>query len=328
MAKKERLIELLQEKRTALITRAVTKGLDPNVPMKDSGVEWLGEIPAHWEIGALRRAVSFLTDYEANGSFAATKESVVLDVGEPFAWYVRATDLENERHGFALENRYCDELSYRFLAKTKLLGGELLVTKRGEIGKSYVMPHIRIPATLAPNLYLIRLTEKLAPRFAHLWFESSYGRAELILADKSTTIGALYKDDVKDVLIPFPPRDEQDAIVSAIETSIREIEDLASKVHNAIDRLKELRTALISAAVTGKIDVREEVGMSPEVSERSFEATIEDALLQGGPNGQAQWATAVHETPPPYGEYIAGGLPEAPAGGLRPLALPDPARRD
>jgi hypothetical protein len=123
VAKKERLIALLQEKRAALITHAVTKGLSsigsgqatPNVPMKESGVEWLGEIPAHWEVKRLRLGIEFLTDFEANGSFADIRDNTATDQGEPFAWYVRATDLENERYGFGEGNRYCDKATFEFL---------------------------------------------------------------------------------------------------------------------------------------------------------------------------------------------------------------------
>jgi type I restriction enzyme S subunit len=115
----------------------------------DSGVEWLGEIPEHWLLLPFRRGIEFLTDFEANGSFSDLKGKVLLDVGNPFAWYARATDLENGRIGINYSNRYCDYDTYNFLSKTKLFGGELLVAKRGEIGKVYVLPQINCPATLA-----------------------------------------------------------------------------------------------------------------------------------------------------------------------------------
>ena len=190
VAEQQRLIELLQEKRQAVISHAVTKGLDPMVPMTDSGVEWLGKVPEHWKVLPLRRSIEFLTDYEANGSFADTKANVVIDEGEPHAWYVRTTDLEQRRTGLVEGNRFCNEKSYNWLQKTALFGGELLVAKRGEIGKVYVMPEANCKATLAPNLYLIRLNPRLQPKYAWFWFSVDPGRAELILADKSTTIGA------------------------------------------------------------------------------------------------------------------------------------------
>lgn len=253
--KKQRQIDLLQEQRTALINHAVTKGLNPNVKMKDSGVEWLGEIPSHWNLLHLRRGVEFLTDFEANGSFATIKDNVEVDVGEPYAWYVRATDLENERFGIVEGNRYCSEETYQFLTKTELFGGELLVTKRGEIGKAYLMPNIDVPATLAPNLYLVRLNEKLHPPFAYYWFTSA-GNSELVLADKSTTIGALYKEDVKNCRCLFPPIDEQIEIAKYLNKVKQEFRGVIERINLQIELIKEYRTALISEAVTGKIDVR------------------------------------------------------------------------
>jgi type I restriction enzyme, S subunit len=255
IARKQRQIELLREQRTALINQAVTKGLNPDAPMKDSGVEWLGEIPSHWRIYHFRRGIEFLTDFEANGSFASIRDNVEVDIGEPFAWYVRATDLENERFGISEGNRYCNKETYLFLKKTKLFGGELLVAKRGEIGKAYLMPKINSPATLGPNLYLIRLKEKLNSSYAYYWFTSA-GNSELVLANKSTTIGALYKDDIKHCLTLFPPIDEQNAIADYIYEKIKEYRLIIDKIKLQISLLHEYRTELISAAVTGKIDLR------------------------------------------------------------------------
>jgi type I restriction enzyme S subunit len=253
--KKERLVELLQEKRQALITQAVTKGLDPAVPMKDSGVEWLGNVPAHWKLLPLRRAISFLTDYEANGSFADTKDNVNLDKGVPYAWYVRATDLENERWGLVDSNRHCDRHSYEFLRKTKLFGGELLVAKRGEIGKVYLMPRVECPATLAPNLYLVRLNTRILPEWACTWFRSEIGGAQLVLANRSTTIGALYKDDLRDCLCLMPPAHEQQEILRCLAEQLRPIDVASIGLLSSVDLLREYRQAVITAAVTGRLDI-------------------------------------------------------------------------
>jgi len=252
----QRLIELLKEKRQAVISHAVTKGLDPTVPMKDSGVEWLGEVPAHWEVLQFRRGFTFLTDYEANGSFAATKEMVNLDEGEPYAWFVRATDLENGRIGLIQGNRYCDETSYQFLSKTKLDGGELLIAKRGEIGKVYQLPELSCRATLAPNLYSIKLSKKIITQFAFYWFSSGFGRPQLELANKSTTIGALYKDDVRALICIFPPVSEQHEITKRVDEQVRHVDLMIAEAEKIISLSSERRSALISAAVTGKIDVR------------------------------------------------------------------------
>ena len=223
---------------------------------KDSGVEWLGEVPEHWEVGPLRRSIEFLTDYEANGSFADTKENVAIDTGEPYAWYVRATDLEQRRFGLVEGNRFCDQATFNWLTKTSLRGGELLVAKRGEIGKVYVMPTYGGNATLAPNLYLIRLKQNLQPRYAWYWFSVDPGKAELVLADKSTTIGALYKDDVKSCFVATPSTAEQTRIVEFLDRETGKIDELVAEQQRLMELLKEKRQAVISHAVTKGLNPR------------------------------------------------------------------------
>ncbi len=270
IAEKEKLIKLLEEKRQAVITEAVTKGLDPNVKMKESGVEWIGTIPEHWEVFKFKRGIKFLTDFEANGSFKDTKDNVVLDQGVPYAWYLRSTDLENRRFGIVEGNRYCNRGTYNFLNKTKLFGGELLITKRGEIGKVFLTPKLDCFATLAPNLYLIRLNDILDSNFAYYWFISRLGKSELVNANKSTTIGALYKDDIKESLFLFPSIDEQHKIADYLSIVTQDIESCASDIKYQIDKLKEYRQSLIYEAVTGKIDVRE---MESELKEEEVSSS-------------------------------------------------------
>lgn len=221
---------------------------------KDSGKEWLGEVPEHWKILPMRRGILFLTDYEANGSFADTKKAVKLDEGEPYAWYVRATDLEHSRHGIVEGNRFCNKGTYDFLRKTSLNGNELLVAKRGEIGKVYLMPETEYLATLAPNLYLLKLNESLKPNFAHYWLLSDLGRHQLEIANKSTTIGALYKDDVREVLCVFPPSYEQSNITRFLDHETARIDTLIAEQQRLIELLKEKRQAVISHAVTKGLD--------------------------------------------------------------------------
>jgi len=217
---------------------------------KDSGVEWLRDIPKSWFIGDFRRGIDFLTDFEANGSFADVKANVDLDSEEKFAWYVRATDLQNLRFGMVDGNRTIDSKAYSFLNKTTLYGGELLVAKRGEIGKVYLMPKVSSKATLAPNLYLIRLNNLLNPKYTFFWFLSLYGKPQLELADKSTTIGALYKDDVKACQMLYPSYKEQTAIANFLDYETAKIDNLIAKQEMLIELLKEKRQAVISHAVT------------------------------------------------------------------------------
>ena len=255
--KKEQLVEKLKGQRQAIINEAVTKGLNPNIPMKDSGIECLGEIPEHWEVNFIKRGVDLLTDYEANGSFDSIKNNVIFTDETGYAWYVRATDLENNFISDENLVRWVDENSYNFLEKTKLFGGELLVAKRGEIGKVYLMPKVTVKATLAPNLYLVRLNEKLDAQFVWYFFESELGKSQLKLKDRSTTMGALYKDDFKEIPIVFPPFEEQVEIKNNLNIISEKYNNVTESVSLSIDKLKLYRQSFISEAVTDKIDVRD-----------------------------------------------------------------------
>ncbi len=181
-------------------------------------------------------------------------KNISVDIGEPYAWFVRMTDFENSRIGFVDGNRYCDEKTYNFLKKSKLFGNELLFSKRGEIGKVYVMPKLKIASTLGPNLYLILLNDLLIPSFALYFFSSFYGQIQLNNANKSTTLGALYKEDVKNFICVYPPLPEQHAIAAFLDRETARIDALIEKKERQIELLQEKRVALISHAVTKGLD--------------------------------------------------------------------------
>ncbi len=227
--------------------------LKPYPTYKNSGVPWLGDVPEHWEVRTLRRGIAFLTDFEANGSFANLKAHVFVAGNDGYAWYVRSTDLANNRVDRDPGNNFCNESTYRYLTKTRLTGGELLVTKRGEIGKVYVMPIPAVPATLGPNQYLIRLNGLLDPVYAFQFMRSA-GQTQLKALDKSTTIGALYKDDIKDYVLPFPPLNEQAAIVHFLNHVDRRIRRYVRGKQKLIKLLQEQKQAIIHRAVTRGLD--------------------------------------------------------------------------
>lgn len=170
-----------------------------------------------WEEKKLNYYLDLLTDFEANGSFADVKENVNVFDEPNFAWYVRATDLEKKSD--LLSVKYVDEQSYNFLNKTRLQGGELLITKRGEIGKVYIyIPFKNLPATVAPNMYLLKLNEKAEPKFFYYHFVNNHGNQSLKKLNASSTIGALYKDDVKNIILFAPSHKEQQKIASCLSS--------------------------------------------------------------------------------------------------------------
>lgn len=258
ITKREKQIELLEEMKSAIISHAVSKGLNPEAQMKDSGIEWIKTVPHSWETRRVKNVITLLTDYDANGSFADIAKNVKVNVGEPYAWMVRATDLANKRYGIVDDNNYCNKETYDFLSKSSLEAGDILIAKRGDIGKSYEVPKCDCPMTLAPNTYLLKTNKKvISNRFFHYFFMSDYGKEQLSINNKSTTIGAIYKDDVKNLKILLPPMDEQQAIASYLDSETSKIDTRIAKRRKQIELLQEYKQALITAAVTGKIDVRE-----------------------------------------------------------------------
>ena len=237
VAKKERLIELLQEKRTALITRAVTKGLDPAVPMKDSGVEWLGKIPAHWEVKRIRDLMTLVNGFPFDSEHFARGEGVPL---------VRIRDL------YATET----EVNYTgpIVEEAWIETGDVIIGMDGDFN----VARWRGPRAL--------LNQRMCCLRAHPGTDTGFVTYLLPFPLKvindltySTTVKHLSSNDVRKIRFGSPPESEQRAIAAFLDRETVRIDALVAKVREAIERLKEYRTALISAAVTGKIDVRDEV---------------------------------------------------------------------
>ena len=251
VAKKERVIELLQEKRTALITRAVTKGLDPNVPMKDSGVEWLGEIPAHWEVKRLWH----LTPSGRRIMYGIVLPGPNVDEGVPI---VKGGDVSVDRLRLDRLNRTTFEIESGYV-RSRLRGGDLVYAIRGSIGEVAIVPGELEGANLTQDAARVAYTPATHGRWLLYALKSTVVFSQLEAGALGATIRGVNIRDLKRASIPVPPRIEQEEIASFLERETAKNDALVAKVREAIDRLKELRSALISAAVTGKIDVREEI---------------------------------------------------------------------
>ncbi len=250
VAKKERLIALLQEQRTALITRAVTKGLDPTVPMKDSGVEWLGQIPAHWEV----KRIKFIAQV---GSGSTPNRDNAEYWGGEYPWLNSSVV---NHHEVTEAADFVTALALAECHLPRVLPPAVLVGITDEGRTRGMATVLRVEATLSQHLAFIRLTSAYRDvEYIRYVFHSPYQ----FLRDESggggSTKGALTCEQLGNMAIPFPPAAEQRAIAAFLDRETARIDALIAKVREAIERLKELRTALISAAVTGKIDVREEV---------------------------------------------------------------------
>ncbi len=251
----EKMIELLKEKLQAVISNAVTKGLDPKVKMKDSGVVWLGDIPEHWKIYRIKNLLSVLTDYTANGSFASLAENVTYQTSG-YSRLVRLTDL---RENLDNEGLFVDENAHNFLKKSELVGGEVLIANVGAYaGFACLMPSINMKATLGPNMYLMKFKKSLlSNEYALLVLMSFHAQEQLKISATSTAQPKLNKDDVKEIWIALPTElTEQNNILSYVDSQKHSFESLIEQAKLGINLLHERRSALISAAVTGQIDVR------------------------------------------------------------------------
>jgi type I restriction enzyme, S subunit len=244
IAKKERLIELLQEKRAALISHAVTKGLDPTVRMRDSGVEWLGEIPVHWEAKKIKR----LCQVKRGASPRPIDDPIYFDDEGEYAW-VRISDVSASSKYLLKTEQQLSELGQ---SKSVCLDpGELFVSIAGTVGKPIIT---QIKCCIHDGfVYFTGLKQNRE----YLFYVFSGGELYKGLGKLGTQLN-LNTDTIGDIRIPVPPDTEQCAIAAYIDSETARIDTLISRIQEGIEKLKEYSSALISAAVTGKIDVREE----------------------------------------------------------------------
>jgi type I restriction enzyme S subunit len=244
----ERLVELLMEKRRSIITNAVTKGLDPVAIVKASGVEWLGDIPAHWSVCLLKRAFRSI-DYGISESLEAEGDVAILRMG-------------NIQDGSVV----LDDVKYVEIVDSTLLldKGDLLYNRTNSIdlvGKVGMFKGGDIdgrPVSFASYLVRLRVASGCIPEYFSYLLNTD-GILGLVRASAFVAIGQCNLNPTRygETMVGIPPEVEQVAIVAHLDTETRIIEDLIEKSRRVIGLFKERRGALISAAVTGKIDVRE-----------------------------------------------------------------------
>ncbi len=249
VARKERLIELLQEKRTALITRAVTRGLDPNVPMKDSGVEWLGEIPAHWEVKRLKNVSTFVTSGSRGWAEFYSDEGPL---------FLRIGNLQSGSIDLNIDDvRHVDPPRGSEGERTRVTPGDVVVSITALVGAVAVVSEGLPEAFVNQHLALIRgSTSEADSRWIAYCIMSPVGQTQFAADLYGGTKDGLGLDDIRSLLVLTPPIGEQERVVAYLDSQGAKLTKLVQSVRTAIDDLREFRTALISAAVTGKIDVR------------------------------------------------------------------------
>ena len=246
---KERLIELLTEQRQAVIHRAVTRGLDPNVPLKDSGVEWLGDVPKHWEVAQLGRIGKFM---KCSGGTKADEEQEGIPCvryGDLYTFY--GAFIERNRSFIAAE---------RAIGYTQIKYGDILFAGSGEtiddIGKSAVNL-IESEVRCGGDVILFRPKLQMNAKYSGYLLDSSQSREQKSRMGRGFTIMHIYGNDLKYLWLSIPPLREQSTIARYLDKATSDIDTTIDKTQRQIDLLREYRTRLIADVVTGQVDVRE-----------------------------------------------------------------------
>lgn len=250
IATQQRRIELLQELRQSIITRAVTRGINPDAPLRDSGIDWIGQVPSHWEISKMNYVCDVITDYVASGSFADLKVNVTYLDEPDYAMLVRTADLSQKNKDVA--KVYVSKQSYDFLSNSNLFGGEIILPNIGaSIGDVYMVPiDLYDKMTLAPNSIMVKT--KWCDLFYFYYFKSVCGRKSLELIGQAAAQGKFNKTELRQLRLPLPPLSEQREIVTHIKHETAKVDHALQQAERQIELLQELRQSVITEVVTGK----------------------------------------------------------------------------
>ncbi|MEN3029274.1 restriction endonuclease subunit S [Chromobacterium amazonense] len=255
IAEQEKLIALLAEKRQAVISHAVTKGLNPDAPMKDSGIPWLGEVPAHWKTSPLRYLAKI-----GNGS-TPSRDNPDYWAEEGFPWLNSSVVNQEE---VTESDQFVTDLALNECHLPVISPPTVLIGITGQGKTRGMATKLGFKATINQHLaYISPNIDILSEDFLLRVLESAYENLRTESDSVGSTKGAITCDQISRFQIPLPSLEEQDRIVTHLNEAIQKLEALSHDVGVAITLLKERRSALISSAVTGKIDVR---NWQPEAS--------------------------------------------------------------
>ena len=249
IASKERLIALLEEQRQALVHQAVTRGMDPNVKLKDSGVEWLGEVPEHWEtprVGHLSKVGNGSTPSRGNAAYWT---------GGVHPWLNSSSV---NRGTITKAYQFVTDLALSECHLPRLHPGSLLVGITGQ-GKTRGMSAVLcIDATINQHMaFITPNTPRVSPHYLHLYLTAAYSELRTISISSGSTKAALTCEDIKHFMVALPPRDEQERILSEVSRDLSTVDNAIELARRQINLMNEYRTRLIADVVTGQLDVRE-----------------------------------------------------------------------
>lgn len=250
IANRQKQIELLKEQKAAIINKAVTKGINLSAKMKDSGIEWIGEVPEHWEIWKIKH-----TSYvKGRIGWDGLRSDEFFE--NEYAFLVTGTDFING----IVNWKSCYQITKERYLQDKhiqLKEDDLLITKDGTIGKTAVVKGLIGYASLNSGVFVVRPLRKYISEFLYFILNSDVFTQFINITTTGTTILHLYQNIFEIFEFTIPPIQEQQDIVDFIKEESEAIDTLISKYQKQIDLMQEYRMALISQAVTGKIDVRD-----------------------------------------------------------------------
>lgn len=272
IAEQQRLIELLKEKRQAVISHAVTKGLDPDVAMKDSGVEWLGEVPKHWTITRLKHYADLVTGYPFPSSgFSEDEGDIKLLRGANVG--IQTLKWDDTVYWHLLEG---DPLNQFLMRKDQIVIG----MDRPWIGDGLRIARVKekdLPCLLVQRVAAIdRTADELNSDFLFQLLSGDLLKAYIEPELTGVSVPHISPDQIMEFEIPLPPLEEQAAIASYVSEEFQRLDSLLAEADSSSALLQERRSALISAAVTGKIDVRD---WQPPESEMFPESSVSEGML-------------------------------------------------
>lgn len=246
--KYEKLIEILKEKRIALISYMVTKGLNKDVEMKDSGVEWIGEIPVHWKISK----VKYNTYVKGRIGWQALTTDEYVNKGP---YLVTGTDFKDGKIDWNTCHHVSEE-RYELDTKIQLKENDLLITKDGSIGKVALVKDLSYKTTLNSGIFVTRPIKDYITDYMYWLLLSNCFKGYVDYMKTGSTVLHLYQETFENFAFQLPPINEQKKIANYLKTRNLMLESLIKKIQKQITLLKEYKISLISHAVTGKIDLR------------------------------------------------------------------------
>ena len=296
IAEQQRLIELLTEKRQAVIAQAVTTGLNPSMPMKDSGVEWLGAVPAHWDVVRLK----FIAHVQT-GIAKGKDNSGKLTTEVP---YLRVANVQD---GYLdLDDVSTIELPADDLPRYRLQAGDVLMNEGGDfdkLGRGHVWDGSIDPCIHQNHVFAVR-PFAVSPRWLNAVTGSAYAQFYFMSRSKqSTNLASISSTNIMELPVVIPPADEQEALLDWLDAQSTAFDRLIEDAGNAVRLLRERRTALVSAAVTGQIDVRDRSSLDTALAETCAEIAAGRCVVESAAAHvarlQAMTSADKQSAPPP-----------------------------